>query len=558
VKNQANFSMVLCFFFTVSARAPDGKENRSPVIRTAIRKMVDRVLQNRNSSAKCLIVPTLIKEEVLKMKNGRFICKVVLFTAVLALLLSLAAIASADGNGCTPTNHIGTPYIASKQEPTCTVDGWQVKKCSNCGETIATEPIIAQGHRIGEVSNVITPATCTTKGQKQVLKKCSVCSYVESSGMEDINPLGHDYPDTWTITKQPTCEGTGTKQRVCRRNSSHVETRPITALAHDWGDWAVIKSPTCEGKGTERHTCKRGCGAYEDRDINPLGHLWGTGVTTPATCIAPATTTRICQRDSSHKDITTSGSPDTANGHVWGDWKVSKKPTCTTPGQETRVCKLSSAHTQTRDTTIDPDAHVWDNGTYIVKPTTTSGGEIKYVCQLNSDHTKTVKVGPLARGGNNTICAFGPRLRDTNLYPYNTDDWYMFTPFDASQDGVQTFELVAANKYIVGTVTLTIKDGSLKVDYTLKDPGNFKINLEFFTVLNRINDLTDYEPENLMHLAMNKGQFINLQEKFGDDTNLVLYFCSRCNFTYSNKISEMNYESTTHQRLLQNMLALMD
>ncbi len=480
--------------------------------------MVDRVLQNRNSSAKCLIVPTLIKEEVLKMKNGRFICKVVLFTAVLALLLSLAAIASADGNGCTSINHIGPIYIASRQDPTCTVDGWQIKKCQNCGETIATEPIIAQGHRIGEVSNVITPATCTTKGQKQVLSKCSVCSYVESSRMEDINPLGHDYPDTWTITKQPTCEGSGTKQRVCRRNSTHVETETI----------------------------------------DPLGHLWGAGVTTPATCIAPATTTRICQRDSSHKDITTSGSPDTANGHVWGDWKVSKKPTCTTPGQETRVCKLSSAHTQTRDTSIEPDAHVWDNGTYIVKPTTTSGGEIKYVCELNSNHTKTVKVGPLARGGNNTICAFGPRLRDTNLYPYNTDDWYMFTPFDASQNGVQTFELIASNKYIVGTVTLTIQDGSLKVDYTLKDPGNFKINLEFFTVLNRINDLTDYEPENLMHLAMNKGQFINLQEKFGDDTNLVLYFCSRCNFTYSNKISEMNYESTTHQRLLQNMLALMD
>ena len=452
------------------------------------------------------------------MKNGRFICKVVLFTAVLALLLSLAAIASADGTNSCGATHQGHYEYRNEQKATCTTNGYHDKYCTDCGAFIGREPIIAIGHQYVTVTTRTQNPTCTAKGQDKIVSVCSVCGNEQSTNYQDVNALGHD-----------------------------------------WGSWTTLKAATCEDKGTERRICNRyGCGAYEDRETNALGHLWGTPVTTPATCIAPATTTKICQRDSSHKDITTSGSPDTANGHVWGDWKASKKPTCTTPGQETRVCKLSSAHTQTRDTSIDPDAHVWDNGTYITKPTTTSGGEIKYVCQLNSAHTKTVKVGPLARGGNNTICAFGPRLRDTNLYPYNTDAWYMFTPFDASQDGVQTFELIATNKYIVGTVTLTIKDGSLKVDYTLKDPGNFKINLEFFTVLNRINDLTDYEPENLMHLAMYKGQFINLQEKFGDDTNLVLYFCSRCNFTYSNKISEMNYESTTHQRLLQNMLALMD
>ena len=398
--------------------------------------------------------------------------------------------------------------------------------------------------------NIYDPPTCEKEGHAYTY--CTKCEY--RSADRTVSKLPHDY--VWKTSVSPTCTGKGQDYQQCKVCGVMGTTREVDALGHNLGSAVTIKSPSCTETGTSRKTCTR-CSYFEDSTINALGHLWGTGVTTPATCIAPATTTRICQRDSSHKDITTSGSVDDT-AHVWGDWKTSKKPTCTTPGQETRVCKLSSAHTQTRDTAIDPDAHVWDNGTYIVKPTTTSGGEIKYVCELNSNHTKTVKVGPLARGGNNTICAFGPRLRDTNLYPYNTDDWYMFTPFDASQNGVQTFELIASNKYIVGTVTLTIQDGSLKVDYTLKDPGNFKINLEFFTVLNRINDLTDYEPENLMHLAMNKGQFINLQEKFGDDTNLVLYFCSRCNFTYSNKISEMNYESTTHQRLLQNMLALMD
>ena len=387
---------------------------------------------------------------------------------------------------------------------------------------------------------------------------CSICHATKEENVGESDPTKHNWGD-WIVDKAPTCTAAGERHRICSNNVHHTEKDYPAALNHALGDWYVTKAATCEGTGTRRRDCSR-CTYYEEEPINPLDHDWGSVVTTPATCMAPATTTRTCKRDSSHKEVTTSGTTDMVNGHVWGNWKVTSKATCMTPAKETRVCSLNSAHTEVREVgSVDmTNGHQWDEGTYITKPTTTSGGEIKYVCQLNSAHTKTVKVGPLARGGNNTICAFGPRLRDTNLYPYNTDDWYMFTPFDASQNGVQTFELIASNKYIVGTVTLTIQDGSLKVDYTLKDPGNFKINLEFFTVLNRINDLTDYEPENLMHLAMYKGQFINLQEKFGDDTNLVLYFCSRCNFTYSNKISEMNYESTTHQRLLQNMLALMD
>ena len=453
------------------------------------------------------------------MKKGRFICKLVLFSAVLALLLSLTAVAAAEETGCTATQHIGPIIEINRIPATCTANGSVQKKCSYCGVILATEPIIAQGHHIGEVTTTVKAPTCTEEGQKKTIKKCSVCGAEESTAYT-----------------------------------------PVPALGHDWGEWTTTKAATCEGTGTEKRVCKRGCGAYEERSTPALGHLWGTPVTTPATCIAPMTTTKTCQRDPSHKESSTSGSPDMQNGHVWGDWSAASKPTCMSPSKEIRICKLDSSHKQER-TIGDVDmvnGHQWDNGTYITQPTTTHGGEIKYVCKLNSDHTKIVKVGPLSRGGNNTFCAFGPRLRDTNLYPYNTDAWYMFTPFDASKDGVQTYDLIATNKYIVGTLTLTIQNGNLKVDYTLKDPGNFTTTLEFFTVLNRINDLTDYEPENLKHLAMQKGEFINLANKFGDDTNLVLYFCSRCNYTYSNKISTLDYDSISNQRLLQSMLALMD
>ena len=190
-------------------------------------------------------------------------------------------------------------------------------------------------------------------------------------------------------------------------------------------------------------------------------------------------------------------------------------------------------------------------------PTLTEEGEKLYTCQNDPSHTRIEKLGVLVMN-NNTVCAFGPRLRDVNLYPYNTDVWYMFTPFDASKEGRQTFELVASNMYIVGTLTIDIQNGAMTVDYKLADTSKFDITLEFFTVLNRIQDITRYEPEDLQYMRMNVKQPISLQDQFGDDRNLVLYFCSRCNYTWSNRYTGLNYNSAAHQRLLSEMMSLMD
>ena len=130
-------------------------------------------------------------------------------------------------------------------------------------------------------------------------------------------------------------------------------------------------------------------------------------------------------------------------------------------------------------------------------------------------------------------------------------------PFDASKDGRQTFELVASNNYIVGTVTLTIRDGKITLDYTLNS-NTIDVTLEFFTILPEIDAIHVYEPEKLLSMNMKVRQPIDLEEKFGDDRNLVLYFCSRIDYTYSNTFVPLNYNSTTHQRLLNEMLKMMD
>ena len=42
----------------------------------------------------------------------------------------------------------------------------------------------------------------------------------------------HDWGE-WTVVQEPTCTREGQRQRVCKSDSSHVETEAIAALGHD-------------------------------------------------------------------------------------------------------------------------------------------------------------------------------------------------------------------------------------------------------------------------------------------------------------------------------------
>jgi len=531
------------------------------------------------------------------MNKKDCIRRILFFAAVLALMLCVAVGAAAEGTDPCPdgTQHKGPFSYRNRVNATCTDTGHQDKYCDACGRFVGTETISAIGHQFETSSRVITAPTCLTAGLRQDTSICKVCGY--NGGTTDVTmpALGHDW-GSWNVTKPATCTAKGVETRVCKRDSSHVENRDVDALGHDWGPWARTTEPTCEKPGENTRVCRNDSSHKETQSVPAIGHKWDSGkVTREPDCTNAGVRTYTCQNDPTH--TRTEAIPAVPTAHKWDSGRITKAPNCTEPGVRTYTCTVNSAHTKTESIPADPNAHDWDNGkvtkpatceepgtrvytcrinsahtktetipplghkwdkgTITKQPTLTEEGEKLYVCQNDPSHTRTEKLGVLTMN-NNTVCAFGPRLRDVNLYPYNTDLWYMFTPFDASKDGVQTYELVASNMYIVGNLTLTIRDGYLTVDYKLADTAKFDITLEFFTVLNRINDLTQYEPETLQALRMNKNQPINLAETFGDDTNLVLYFCSRCNYTYSSRYTSLNYNSAAHQRLVNSMLALMD
>lgn len=69
--------------------------------------------------------------------------------------------------------------------------------------------------------------TCTVKGTR--VYKCTKCG--DESMEEIIAALDHDW-GVWTITSAATCTKTGVETRVCSRDSKHKETRTVAALGH--------------------------------------------------------------------------------------------------------------------------------------------------------------------------------------------------------------------------------------------------------------------------------------------------------------------------------------
>ena len=81
----------------------------------------------------------------------------------------------------------------------------------------------------------------------------------------------HDWGE-WTVVQEPTCTREGQRQRVCKSDSSHVETEAIAALGHDIVD--VSEQPaTCTEEGhTAYKQCSR-CWYTEGYNIlRPAGH----------------------------------------------------------------------------------------------------------------------------------------------------------------------------------------------------------------------------------------------------------------------------------------------
>ena len=127
---------------------------------------------------------------------------------------------------------------------------------------------------------------------------------------------------------------------------------------------------------------------------------------------------------------------------------------------------------------------------------------------------------------NNSVCAFGPQFRDVS--GKLTKEWYMFTPVDLSRDGTQTFELIAANMHVVGSVRVTVENGRFTVDYTYNSKA-IKPGREYFTFFKDFESITRKDMDNFKkHYTY--GKTYSIEEKLGGDTDVILFVCNTATY----------------------------
>ena len=121
-------------------------------------------------------------------------------------------------------------------------------------------------------------AACTSDGSYDEVIYCTDC-HAEISRIKNITEAsGHDWGN-WVVTKPATSSEDGEQQRVCRRDSSHVETKTLPALTHKHQYSEVVKveyiksAATCTEPAVYYKSCECGeKGTDTFTSGNALGH----------------------------------------------------------------------------------------------------------------------------------------------------------------------------------------------------------------------------------------------------------------------------------------------
>lgn len=273
---------------------------------------------------------------------------------------------------------------------------------------------------------------------------------------------------------------------------------------HEKTEWTETKKATCTEKGEKVEKCSA-CGAEIKKEEIP------------------------------------------ATGHDKGAWSETKKPTCTEKGEKALKCTACNAVLKTEE--IPAAGH--DKGKWVVtkKATKTEKGEKALKCTICGAVLKTEEIPVVTANWmrNQSACSLGIRFRD--LENKLTNKWYMFTPVKLTE-GEQTLDLIAANCYKVGTVTLTVAEGKAKVSLNLK--RDVKLIDATVAVVPSFAEITSVEPASFETYAPDTEIAVE-----GDQA--VLFVLVHVDYdTEAGNVEWFSNNSKDYQKLVEELKALMD
>ena len=236
-----------------------------------------------------------------------------------------------------------------------------------------------------------------------------------------------------------------------------------------------------------------------------------------------------------------------ATGHDKGAWSETKKPTCTEKGEKALKCTACNAVLKTEE--IPAAGH--DKGKWVVtkKATKTEKGEKALKCTICGAVLKTEEIPVVTANWmrNQSACSLGIRFRD--LENKLTNKWYMFTPVKLTE-GEQTLDLIAANCYKVGTVTLNVAGGKAKVSLNLK--RDVKLIDATVAVVPSFAEITSVEPASFETYAPDTEIAVE-----GDQA--VLFVLAHVDYdTEAGNVEWFSNNSKDYQKLVEELKALMD
>lgn len=447
---------------------------------------------------------------------------------------------------------------------TCGLDGHNDYTCSVCGDT-KTEVLKATGKHTWEADGTVLP-TCTEKGYTYYT--CSVCDQEKKDNY--VNALGHNWSKIWTVDLEPTCQATGLKSTYCLNDPEHKKTEVLAKVAHvfdttaaptvvvgpthtktgigtipcKWAadgckvvkevtikalghdaeaNWEKTVTPaTCEKDGKEVYTCS--CGdIMKTVVLKKLGHKYELAETIVATCEKDGKLTYVCANDETHTYSVVL--PKT--GHNTHD-VVTLDPTCTTVGTKNVVC--SNENCDKPDRIVKADVEVpalGHNAKWIVtlEPTAKQPGIKKLVCQrCGCGKVLDEKEIPYTiMHYNSTMTSDGPSLRDIDT---TSKLWNRVTPIDLTKEGTFTYNLIASNKFVVGTMTVVIANGEITV--SIAPINAVEIKDEFFAIYKDLATISAGIPSELS--GMELGKAYSIADTFGDATSAIIVLNCKVNY----------------------------
>ena len=230
---------------------------------------------------------------------------------------------------------------------------------SNSSYNITPNPI-----HMSEDYTVITPATCTTDGEKSFT--CDKCGQA-STGV--IPATGHKL--TVKDHKDATCNEKGYDVQVCSVCNEEIRTElEIDLNAHKYDDGKVIE-PTCSRDGYTVYTCAV-CGNTKRENIIPHKEHVMEDIVVPATCQIQGYTIHQCK----NCDYTYY---DTYTDPLEHDYEATvKAPACTERGYTVYTCK-NCGYTYT-DNYVGASGHKYTKK--VVAPTCVSRGYTENICDV--------------------------------------------------------------------------------------------------------------------------------------------------------------------------------